>query len=104
MYVVTCAAILRDSCTSVWWPAQDDRSLETWRCQHSSVRELRIERGKDVQRRECAVGSLLDDYDCRERGIPRVTYSGRMRTESHHAKTGNMKNACSTKMLTARIC
>lgn len=74
-------------------PVQDDASLKAWRRQHSSVRELRKEGGKGVQRRDCAVGSLSDDYDYRDRGIPRVTFIGRMKPESHHSKAGNINNA-----------
>nr|AEC45570.1 cellulose synthase 3 [Pseudoperonospora cubensis]QLB37643.1 cellulose synthase 3 [Pseudoperonospora humuli] len=74
-------------------PVQDDQSLKSWRRQHSSVRELRKEGGKGVQRRDCAVGSLSDDYDYRDRGIPRVTFIGRMKPETHHSKAGNINNA-----------
>lgn len=74
-------------------PVTDDASLKTWRRQHSSVRELRKEGGKGVQRRDCAVGSLSDDYDYRDRGIPRVTFIGRMKPETHHSKAGNINNA-----------
>ncbi|KAF1782816.1 Nucleotide-diphospho-sugar transferase [Phytophthora cactorum] len=74
-------------------PVQDDQSLKAWRRQHSSVRELRKEGGKGVQRRDCAVGSLSDDYDYRDRGIPRVTFIGRMKPETHHSKAGNINNA-----------
>nr|AFB20360.1 cellulose synthase 3 [Globisporangium violae] len=74
-------------------PVQDDISLKSWRRQHSSVRELRKEGGKGVQRRDCAVGSLSDDYDYRDRGIPRVTFVGRMKPETHHSKAGNINNA-----------
>lgn len=74
-------------------PVQDDASLKSWRRQHSSVRELRKEGGKGVQRRDCAVGSLSDDYDYRDRGIPRVTFVGRMKPETHHSKAGNINNA-----------
>lgn len=74
-------------------PVTDDASLKAWRRQHSSVRELRKEGGKGVQRRDCAVGSLSDDYDYRDRGIPRVTFIGRMKPEVHHSKAGNINNA-----------
>ncbi|TMW66986.1 hypothetical protein Poli38472_012102 [Pythium oligandrum] len=74
-------------------PVTDDVSLKAWRRQHSSVRELRKEGGKGVQRRDCAVGSLSDDYDYRDRGIPRVTFIGRMKPETHHSKAGNINNA-----------
>ncbi|DAZ92486.1 TPA: hypothetical protein N0F65_012716 [Lagenidium giganteum] len=74
-------------------PVQDDASLKAWRRQHSSVRELKKEGGKGVQRRDCAVGSLSDDYDYRDRGIPRVTFIGRMKPETHHSKAGNINNA-----------
>lgn len=74
-------------------PVTDDASLKAWRRQHSSVRELRKEGGKGVQRRDCAVGSLSDDYDYRDRGIPRVTFVGRMKPEVHHSKAGNINNA-----------
>nr|AEZ51039.1 cellulose synthase 3 [Pythium aphanidermatum] len=74
-------------------PVTDDASLKAWRRQHSSVRELRKEGGKGVQRRDCAVGSLSDDYDYRDRGIPRVTFIGRMKPETHHSKAGNINNA-----------
>lgn len=74
-------------------PVQDDASLKAWRRQHSSVRELKKEGGKGVQRRDCAVGSLSDDYDYRDRGIPRVTFIGRMKPEVHHSKAGNVNNA-----------
>lgn len=74
-------------------PVTDDASLKSWRRQHSSVRELRKEGGKGVQRRDCAVGSLSDDYDYRDRGIPRVTFIGRMKPEVHHSKAGNINNA-----------
>ncbi|RLN47215.1 hypothetical protein BBJ29_004685 [Phytophthora kernoviae] len=74
-------------------PVQDDASLKSWRRQHSSVRELRKEGSKGVQRRDCAVGSLSDDYDYRDRGIPRVTFIGRMKPETHHSKAGNINNA-----------
>jgi cellulose synthase (UDP-forming) len=73
-------------------PVQDDSSLKAWRRQHSSVRELKKEGGKGVQRRDCAVGSLSDDYDYRDRGIPRVTFIGRMKPETHHSKAGNINN------------
>lgn len=73
-------------------PVTDDASLKAWRRQHSSVRELRKEGGKGVQRRDCAVGSLSDDYDYRDRGIPRVTFVGRMKPETHHSKAGNINN------------
>ena len=53
---------------------------------------LRKEGGKGVQRRDCAVGLLSDDCDYRERGIPCVTFIGRMNTVEHHSKAGNMKN------------
>jgi cellulose synthase (UDP-forming) len=74
-------------------PVQDDATLKSWRRQHSSVRELRKEGSKGVQRRDCAVGSLSDDYDYRDRGIPRVTFIGRMKPETHHSKAGNINNA-----------
>nr|AFB20349.1 cellulose synthase 3 [Apodachlya brachynema] len=73
-------------------PVQDDASLKAWRRQHSSVRELKKEGSKGIQRRDCAVGSLSDDYDYRDRGIPRVTFVGRMKPEEHHAKAGNINN------------
>lgn len=73
-------------------PVQDDAGLKAWRRQHSSVRELKKEGGKGVQRRDCAVGSLSDDYDYRDRGIPRVTFIGRMKPEVHHSKAGNINN------------
>nr|AFB77612.1 cellulose synthase 3 [Albugo candida] len=74
-------------------PIEDDSVLKSWRRQHSSVRELKKEGGKGVQRRDCAVGSLSDDYDYRDRGIPRVTFIGRMKPETHHSKAGNINNA-----------
>jgi cellulose synthase (UDP-forming) len=73
-------------------PVEDDAALKTWRRQHSSVREMRKEGGKGVQRRDCAVGSLSDDYDYRDRGVPRVTFIGRMKPEVHHSKAGNINN------------
>nr|ACX56231.1 cellulose synthase 3 [Saprolegnia monoica] len=73
-------------------PVQDDASLKAWRRQHSSVRELKKDGAKGVQRRDCAVGSLSDDYDYRDRGLPRVTFVGRMKPEEHHAKAGNINN------------
>ncbi|KAG9413051.1 hypothetical protein AC1031_016067 [Aphanomyces cochlioides] len=73
-------------------PVTDDASLKAWRRQHSSVRELRKDGNKGVQRRDCAVGSLSDDYDYRDRGLPRVTFVGRMKPETHHAKAGNINN------------
>lgn len=74
-------------------PVDDDAVLKTWRRQHSSVRELKKDGGRGVQRRDCAVGSLSDDYDYRDRGIPRVTFVGRMKPETHHSKAGNINNA-----------
>ncbi|CAI5720821.1 unnamed protein product [Hyaloperonospora brassicae] len=80
--------VLDDGCTETVWDAnnhfkvavntKDEQSLKTWCLRHGSVRELRKKSGKDVQRRDCAVGLLSDDYDYRERGIPRVTFIGRM--------------------------
>lgn len=74
-------------------PVDNDADLKTWRRQHSSVRELRKEGGQGVNRRDCAVGSLSDDYDYRDRGIPRLTFVGRMKPEVHHSKAGNINNA-----------
>ena len=73
-------------------PVTSDEQLKAWRRQHSSVRELRKEGNKGINRRDCAVGSLSDDYDYRDRGIPRVTFVGRMKPEEHHAKAGNINN------------
>ncbi|KAF0690348.1 Aste57867_18279 [Aphanomyces stellatus] len=73
-------------------PVQDDASLKAWRRQHSSVREMKKDGNKGVQRRDCAVGSLSDDYDYRDRGLPRVTFVGRMKPEEHHSKAGNINN------------
>ncbi|CAI5716064.1 unnamed protein product [Hyaloperonospora brassicae] len=39
-------------------PVQDDQSLKTWRCQHSSVRELRKEGGKSPETRHSKAGSM----------------------------------------------
>ena len=74
-------------------PVESDDALKRWRRQHSSVREMRKEGASGVQRRDCAVGSLSDDYDYRDRGIPRVTFVGRMKPEVHHSKAGNINNA-----------
>ncbi|RLO13012.1 hypothetical protein DYB28_001183, partial [Aphanomyces astaci] len=73
-------------------PVSDDNALKTWRRQHSSVREIKGSGDKGIQRRDCAVGSLSDDYDYRDRGLPRVTFVGRMKPETHHAKAGNINN------------
>ncbi|OQR97519.1 cellulose synthase catalytic subunit, UDP-forming, partial [Thraustotheca clavata] len=73
-------------------PVTSDDALKAWRRQHSTVRELKKDGGKGIQRRDCAVGSLSDDYDYRDRGIPRVTFVGRMKPEEHHAKAGNINN------------
>lgn len=74
-------------------PVESDATLKSWRRQHSSVRELRKEGASGIARRDCAVGSLSDDYDYRDRGIPRVTFVGRMKPEVHHSKAGNINNA-----------
>ncbi|KAH7489081.1 uncharacterized protein KRP23_3019 [Phytophthora ramorum] len=74
-------------------PVQDDASLKSWRRQHSSVRELRKEGGKGWQRRDCAVGSLSDDYDYRDRGIPRVTFT------SHEARAAPEVPSCGAPVL-----
>ncbi|RHY36772.1 hypothetical protein DYB25_000675 [Aphanomyces astaci] len=73
-------------------PVSDDNALKTWRRQHSSVREIKGSGDKGIQRRDCAVGSLSDDYDYRDRGLPRVTFVGRMKPETAHAKAGNINN------------
>lgn len=74
-------------------PVESDEALKVWRRQHSSVRELRKDGPAGIKRRDCAVGSLSDDYDYRDRGIPRVTFVGRMKPEVHHSKAGNINNA-----------
>ncbi|KAF0690345.1 Aste57867_18276 [Aphanomyces stellatus] len=73
-------------------PVTSDDSLKAWRRNHSSVREIKGVGGRGVARRDCAVGSLSDDYDYRDRGLPRVTFVGRMKPEEHHAKAGNINN------------
>jgi len=77
-------------------PPESDEELKKWRHQHTSMRQLRKEDANGqggVKRRDCAVGSLSDDYDYRDRGIPRVTFIGRMKPETHHSKAGNINNA-----------
>ena len=45
-----------------------------------------------MQRCDCSVGSLSDDFNYRERGTLRVTFIGRMTPDTHHSKAGNMIN------------
>ncbi|CAI5730671.1 unnamed protein product [Hyaloperonospora brassicae] len=61
---------------------------KTWLRRHSSIRGLREEGGKGVQRRWLA----FDDNDYRDRGISRVTFIGRMNPETHHSKVASMIN------------
>lgn len=68
----------------------EDLEVEEFRKQHTSVKMPTSQSPRVVNRADCAVGSVRDDYVYH--GFPKVTFVGRIKPPVHHSKAGNINN------------
>lgn len=80
----------------------DDVEVDEWRKQHTTVKMPTEARPRVVQRADCAVGSVRDDYIYP--GFPRVTFVGRIKPPVHHSKAGNINNVLYNEGASGRYC
>ena len=64
--------------------------INEWRKQHTSVKLPTLNQPRVVNRMDCALGSVRDDY--KYTGTPHVTFVGRVKPRVHHSKAGNLNN------------
>ncbi|TYZ59982.1 hypothetical protein PybrP1_002157 [[Pythium] brassicae (nom. inval.)] len=80
----------------------DDVEVDEWRKQHTTVKMPTNSQPRVVQRMDCAVGSVRDDYNYT--GFPRVTFVGRIKPPTHHSKAGNINNVLYNEGACGRYC
>lgn len=68
----------------------EDLEVEEFRKQHTSVKMPTSQAPRVMNRLDCAVGSVRDDYVYQ--GFPKVTFVGRIKPPVHHSKAGNINN------------
>lgn len=80
----------------------DDIEVDTWRKQHTSVNMPTEANPRVVNRADCSVGSVRDDYVYE--GFAKVTFVGRIKPPTHHSKAGNINNILYNEGADGRYC
>uniref|UniRef100_A0AAV1V559 PH domain-containing protein n=1 Tax=Peronospora matthiolae TaxID=2874970 RepID=A0AAV1V559_9STRA len=64
--------------------------VDEWRKEHTTVKMPTDANPRCVNRVDCSVGSVRDDYFYH--GFPKLTFVGRIKPAVHHSKAGNINN------------